>query len=1130
MGRTAFMLWLSCIVITTRISESWMETLDEFISLIPATGVLLGASVSLACWVGLLYWLLRLSSPHASLRGNRLVDGTGMPACPAATNGMPSYPIVADRLVSRGAAMAWETRLETGLVWCSAALSELLRLGGQDLLTVSELRRRVHPDDRELASSFFDVLSDGNPRKVSPLRISQGDGHYSRIHFQPELEEPEAMGGPLVCGTAMELESFKPEQLGEAGGASRWELLLDASEDGFWEWPRMDQDSQWWSNGFFRLLGLEAKDVTPGFKAFMRLVHPADRRSFDEGVKQTVLTMTRFQIEARLRLKNGSYRWFSIVFVCERCSENELARITGSIRDVQSQREDRIEREDTDELFRSVFERTTVGLALIDNAGLILHANPALSRMLGVRSDQVRGVEWRSIVHADDWAKCELIYRQIFGGDANYLQIENRYRAAQSKSFDALTGLSRLSHSFNNGARVIAHIQDVTALKQAEREANEANLCKSQFLAQMSHEIRTPLNGVMGMTQLVLSTDLSSEQRDFLVTAQESSEQLLRVINDILDLSKIEAGKLEIVEHQFNLRESLFGMSAPFSMRAHQKGLEFVLEVDPSIPDELYGDWARVQQILINLIGNAIKFTELGEIVIRVDHETLEGRPTIIGAGEGASGSRVSLRFRVTDTGIGIPRDQHQLIFGAFNQVDPSLSRGHQGTGLGLAISAELVRLMDGRIAVASEPDSGSQFEFSVEVQAILRVDRRSPWDATRDLSHLSVLLVDESISARAAHARLLRAWGVNVDSVGDLDLALGHLDQLSDSKAYDLILLNSNLQAEAVDRGIIALPERREGNPAVALMISAPDRAEEVARCRSMGFVEYFLKPIDPKRLLALVEQLAGYDSCDELEEEKVVEPQDAVVARRFLVAEDSPISRKVVVNLLKRQGHEVMTAANGMEAVMAVGRRRFDGVFMDVNMPDMDGLQATNLIREREQGSERHVWIIALTAQALNGDRERCLAAGMDDYLSKPIRLPELSEAIQRIPAPPTRSEAEGGRIFNGSASGGFDVLGSMRLIELAMEEVVRGRHQIAESIAKNSAIELENSSHRLKGVLQQCQLNKEAELAGRLEAFGRDGCLVPATEVFAALVKGLTRVDDVLENQRQKLIQTGAEPGSD
>ncbi|MDA7867318.1 response regulator, partial [Verrucomicrobia bacterium] len=864
----------------------------------------------------------------------------------------------------------------------------------------------------------------------------------------------------------------------EEGDASRWELLLDASEDGFWEWPRMDEDAQWWSDGFYRLLGLEPDEIEPGFKAFMRCVHPSDRRCFDEGLKQTVLSMTRFQIEARLRLKNGSYRWFSVVFVCEHRRGSEMARITGSIRDVQSQREALIERDDTNEMFRSVFERTTVGLALIDGSGFVLHANPALSRMLGVRADQIKGVEWRSIVHSHDWSKFESIYRQIFGGEADYLQIENRYRAARNGSFDALTGLSRLSHSFGNGARVIAHIQDVTALKQAERDANDANMCKSQFLAHMSHEIRTPLNGVMGMTQLVLSTELSSEQRDFLVTAQESSEQLLNVINDILDLSKIEAGKLEIAENNFRLREAMVSMSAPLSLRAHEKGLEFVIDIDPSVPDEFYGDWARIQQILINLIGNAIKFTEAGEVVIRIvldeqGSQPAENVPLVAeDVSEGSTVSHAVIRFCVADTGMGIPQDQHQRIFGAFNQVDPSLSRGHQGTGLGLAISAELVRLMGGRIEVSSEPDQGSQFDFSLGLRAISHSDVRMPWDTSHDLSDLSVLLVDESISARAAHARLLRNWRVAVTSVGDLKSAECELEGARGESVFDLILMNSSLQMEAKRRGLINSVERDVKGAAVALMVSSPNRAEEVARCREAGFSDYFLKPIDPRRLLVLMERIGGVEPKIAHETEMSPQLEKLESGRRFLVAEDSPISRKVVVNLLKRQGHEVVTAANGMEAVIAVGRSDFDAVFMDINMPDMDGLQATNLIREREHGEARHVWIIALTAQALQGDRSRCLAAGMDDYVTKPIRWPELWDAIQRIPENDNQkspADSAAPDVEEGKPSlVDHDALGSRRLVELAIEEVLRGRNRIGESIVNESAGDLRDSSHRLKGVL--------------------------------------------------------------
>jgi two-component system, sensor histidine kinase and response regulator len=1114
-----------------------METLVEFVSLIPTTGVLLGASVSLACWLALLFWLIRIAVNPVEIlsRPVKLLDGKNGEEGRHGRGPAPLLPQKPEFHSIQVEGLTWEYCPRLQRVWCSKGLREFLGLEA-DVETISLIciKGRIHPKDVERAQSIISNLRESGVSEGGVFEVTRNDGAYQSLECEIFVGPDDGDNAGLIYGRATVAEARERTDCKEEDSASRWELLLDASEDGFWEWPRMDEDAQWWSDGFYRLLGLEPDEIEPGFKAFMRCVHPSDRRCFDEGLKQTVLSMTRFQIEARLRLKNGSYRWFSVVFVCEHRRGSEMARITGSIRDVQSQREAQIERDDTNEMFRSVIERTTVGLALIDGSGFVLHANPALSRMLGVRADQIKGVEWRSIVHSHDWSKFESIYRKIFGGEADYLQIENRYRAARNGSFDALTGLSRLSHSFGNGARVIAHIQDVTALKQAERDANDANMCKSQFLAHMSHEIRTPLNGVMGMTQLVLSTELSSEQQDFLVTAQESSEQLLNVINDILDLSKIEAGKLEIAENNFRLRDAMVSMSAPLSLRAHEKGLEFVIDIDPDVPDEFFGDWARVQQILINLIGNAIKFTETGEVVIRIirDEPSSEITEDALVAGEteeGSDSAHTVIRFCVADAGMGVPQDQHQRIFGAFNQVDPSLSRGYQGTGLGLAISAELVRLMGGRIEVSSEPDQGSQFEFSIGLRAIDHSDMGMPWDTCHDLSDLSVLLVDESISARAAHARLLRNWKVAVTSVVDLKSAECELEGSRDESSFDLILMNSSLQMEARRLGLIGSGAREAKGADVALMIASPNRAEEVTRCREAGFGDYFLKPIDPRRLLVLMERIGGIEPKIAVETEmspQLVKPESGC---RFLVAEDSPISRKVVVNLLKRQGHEVVTAANGMEAVIAVGRSEFDAVFMDINMPDMDGLQATNLIREREQGEARHVWIVALTAQALQGDRGRCLAAGMDDYVTKPIRWPELWNAIQRIPehdSGKSQSDSVCPRVEEGvSAPFDHDVLGSRRLVELAIEEVLRGRNRIGESIVNESAGDLRDSSHRLKGVLLQCQMTEVAELAERLESIGDKGRLASATELYADLVKGLIRFDRVLQERRQKLIQEKA-----
>lgn len=986
-----------------------MDTVVEIVSAVPSTGVILGTSLSLACWLGLVVWRRRLPAVgHAS--------ETLAPPLDDPVNELP--PVASSLQVAK---------------------------------------------DTETASA-------GNPARVRAGRERD-----------------------------------------------RWELLLDSSDDGFWEWPQVDEDYQWWSDGFYRSLGFERTAFPSSLSRWLDLTHPADRQSFRDSLEKTATGCQRLKMELRMKLQNGSYRWFRVDAVGEHSNhvdnlDNEAGRrVMGSIRDVQRHREARIRHEDSDELFRSVFEHTTVGLALIDRAGCVLHANPTLTDMLGVEDNQIRGVEWRSMIKAEDWAKCEPAFRQIFEMNQRFVRMENRYLTARRESIHALTGLSRLSRAFDNGALVIAHVQDVSALKEAERAANEANLCKSQFLAHMSHEIRTPLNGIMGMTQLVLGTDLGADQREFLETALSSSEQLLSVINDILDLSKIEAGRLEVAEDDFQLRDSLKSMITPLSLRAQERGVEFVLDVDPAIPDGLFGDWHRIQQVLINLVGNAIKFTEKGEIAVSLNLQNAEAGVREVGSADEQDPTWVDLHVRVTDTGLGIPRDQQERIFGAFSQVESSLSRGHQGTGLGLAISAELVRLMGGRLTVSSELGKGSRFDFQLRLRVVGHRMCRHGWESRDDFRGFCVLVVDPSQAVRESLARLLTHWGAT--AVVSMDLRLSSTEMPAGLR---MVMVSDRVLEEAMARCEPLWERCRTKGIACVPMVSSAERAEEMIR---EGAQDVFLKPVDPKRLLEFMKRLSGLAGGLGEAEEVISSNDREVETRRFLVAEDGLVSRKVVESLLTHQGHEVVTVGNGLEAVTAIRRGSFDAVFMDVNMPEMDGLQATQLIREREEESDGHTWIIALTAQAFRTDRDRCLAAGMDDYLAKPIRVSDLTEVVRRVPdmdAEPGSSgsnEAAEAQIVVREASDGecFAVD-----IAWARTELEIGRDRIGDALANESPAALESSAQRLETVLRRCQFDEAASCAARLAGLGRKRKLAAGTEIYAALVRCLVKADGALQRR--------------
>lgn len=534
--------------------------------------------------------------------------------------------------------------------------------------------------------------------------------------------------------------------------------------------------------------------------------------------------------------------------------------------------------------------------------------------------------------------------------------------------------------------------RDITALKLAQEAleaaaaaADAANRAKSDFLANMSHEIRTPLNAVLGMTELVLDTPLTPVQRDYLKLVQESGESLLTVINDILDFSKIEAGKLGIEQTPFEIREFLGDTLKSMGLRAHRKGLELIAEISPSVPTMLVGDPHRLRQVLVNLVGNAIKFTEQGEILLHVAPEP---------DGDG----NVILHFRVTDTGIGIPAEKFSSIFEAFEQADHSTTRKFGGTGLGLAISARLVALMGGRIWVESEIGRGSTFHFTMRFQ-LCDAGLRQPPASPELLQGLRVLIVDDNSTNRRILAEMLTSWGMVPVLVCDAEAALTELRRPGNGQDYGLVLTDVHMPGQS---GFDLVRRARESGvyvKGVVVMLTSGDRAEDVEMCRDLGVSTYLIKPIKQSELFNAILQALGAAHHEQWATATAANAREATRPLHVLLAEDSIINQKLAVGLLERWGHRVTVANDGREAVTCTQQQAFDVILMDIQMPELDGLDATREIRQQEAGTDRHTPIIAMTAHALQGDRERCLSVGMDDYLTKPIRFEQLFERLERI-----------------------------------------------------------------------------------------------------------------------------------
>ena len=846
-----------------------------------------------------------------------------------------------------------------------------------------------------------------------------------------------------------------------------------------------------------RVTGYTASEFEADPGLLLKIMHPDDLPRYKHHRKFEAATTGTNDLEFRITARDGSQRWISHVCLPVHDAGGNFDGSQGSNRDITERKQAQQLTEREKQYFEALVQNSPAAVVVIDTSDNIVSCNPAFEKLFGYAEMQVKGQNLDSLITTSTSHAQAIAYsRQAVEGLVHVT--EQRCKKDGTLIDTEIFGVPVIVQGERIGTLAIYH--DITALVQAQRAAETANRAKSAFLATMSHEIRTPMNGVIGMTDLLLDTALSPEQREYAETIRTSSEALLTIINDILDFSKIEADRLELESQPFDVRECVESALDLVASKAAEKRLDLAYLIDDGVPHALVGDVTRVRQILINLLGNALKFTEHGEIVISVNAQRAEQAP-----------EKYQIHFSIRDTGIGIPKDRMDRLFKSFSQVDASTTRKYGGTGLGLAISKRLSEMMGGEMWVESEVGKGSTFHFTLRAQSAPSEARIYSRVGQTQLDGKRVLIVDDNSTNRTILTRQTQTWNMLPRATGS---PLEALEWIRRGDPFDLAILD--MQMPEMDGMTLAKEIRvlRDARVLPLMMLTSLGRREVGADL--IDFAAFLSKPIKQSLLYnALISVFAAHPVAPV--HAPATTQFDAGMATRLplhiLLAEDHAINQKLALQMLKKMGYRADVAANGIEVLEAMARQPYDVVLMDVQMPEMDGLEATRRLRQQSPNGKR-VYIVAMTANAMQGDREECLEVGMDDYVSKPVQVKELQMALERAAvraATPVEAKVIDWSVLDNlrmlQEEGQEDFVQSM--IDLYVKTTPQLLASIHTAIALGNPTELQHAAHTLKGNSNSLGATQVADLSKRLEMIGRSGTVDGAVELNEELARAYARV---------------------